>query len=68
MMIFATLQPGYVTVMTRAESEDGSTVGDLHDEVKPGGHFGNVPYAVLRQAGSGQHNYEEVVRRAADNQ
>lgn len=66
MTLFLIVGADSVTVMARAESADGTAVGDQCQVVEPGGRFGDLPYATLRRAGDGRHDYDELVRRAAD--
>lgn len=54
---FAALGRGrgsFVQVMARAESEDGSIIGDYRELVRKGEHFCGIPYATMRKRGGGQ--------------
>jgi len=57
--IYLTIQPGCVVVQARADGD--GMLGDLIDEVSAGERFGELTYETLLRAGSGQHDYEQLL-------
>jgi hypothetical protein len=64
MLLFLTVQPDLIIVRARAEGP--GAIGDLFEEVTPGGQFYDIPYEVLRTAGSGQHTLSSLQALAAE--
>lgn len=67
MIVFLQLTPTVIVIRARAESTvDGELcVGDYREDVPPGGQFGDIPYDVLRSAGSGEHSLASLQAMAA---
>ena len=52
-----------VLVMARAESENGTMIGDLVRDVHPGEFFFGLGYGRLTELGLGEHDLDEVLSK-----
>jgi hypothetical protein len=53
-IFFSTGDDGIVHIRGRLESDDGGTIGDYYEELRPGQSFGGLSHAELVAAGAGE--------------
>ena len=62
------ISPEKVTIMARAESEDGKTIGDMIVDIHPGESFSGLSFDQLVELGLGEHDYDHQIIFLDDNE